>query len=49
MTDINETPNTVALPMQQHFEQLHSELSVRERLEHVESDLRQIKLQLHIN
>jgi hypothetical protein len=40
---------TVAIPMQQHFEQLHSELSVRERMEHVESDLRKVKMQLRIH
>ena len=41
--------NTVATPMQEHFDQLHSELSMRERLEHVESDLYKIKMHLHIS
>lgn len=37
----------VALPMEKHFEQPHGELSLRERLGQVESDLRKIKTQLH--
>lgn len=41
--------DTVAIPMQQHFEKLHGELSMRERLEHVETGLREIRMALHIS
>ncbi len=41
--------DTVAIPMQQHFEQLHGELSMRERLENVETGLREIKMALHLS
>lgn len=40
---------TIAVPMQQHFDQLHDELTVRARVTQLESDLQKIKLALHIS
>lgn len=33
---------TVAIPMQEHFNQLHEELPMRDRIEHLESDMQKI-------
>ena len=40
---------TVATPMQEHFNQLHEELTMRSRIEHLETDMQKIKLALRIN